>query len=241
MPQLNTSKTRILVVEDHPATRASLVNCLQNQPGWEICGQTDSWRDALAMIQIARPDLVLLDLQLTDGHGWALLYEVAGKPQAPRVLVYSVFDENLHAARLLRAGAAGYLTKEAPLEEVVAAVHKVLAGHLVASESMTSQFIRQAVGRETETPEERLKRESEELSDRELQVFELISRGLTNKQIAGLLDIGATTIGSYKTRLMRKLGVSNQLDLVRAARERLLTASHPLHKPLPTIPPEPAQ
>ena len=132
-----------------------------------------------------------------------------------------MFDEHLHAARLLRTGASGYLTKEAPLDEVVKAVRKILAGQLVVSEAMNNELIRLAVGRESESSDAKQAREAAELSDRELQVFEMISRGLLNKEIASNLGIGAKTVGGYKARLMRKLGVSNVPDLMRAAQEQL--------------------
>lgn len=215
------SKATVLIVEDHPATRAGLAGCMGAQPDFAVCGQTDSWREALRIIRAVPPDLVLLDLQLKDGHGWSLLYELAGAQPSPKILVYSVFDENLHAARLLRAGASGYLTKEAPLEAVVHAARKILAGHLVVSEAMTTSLIRQAVGFPEDHHQAELAREAKELSDRELQVFEMISRGLLNKEIASLLGIGPKTVGGYKARLMRKLGVSNVPELIRAAKEQL--------------------
>lgn len=218
-------KATVLIVEDHPATRAGLVGCITSQPDFTVCGETDSWREALRMIRATPPNLVLLDLQLKDGHGWSLLYELVAAQLPTKLLVYSVFDENLHAARLLRAGASGYLTKEAPLHEVVVAARKILAGQLVVSEAMTNVLIREAVGRPPESRQAELAREAKELSDRELQVFEMVSRGLLNKEIAGLLGIGAKTVGGYKARLMRKLGVTNGPDLIRAAQDHL--RSHP--------------
>ena len=220
-------KTQVLIVEDHPATRAGLAACLASQPDFEVCGQTDSWREASQLIRATAPDLVLLDLQLKDGHGWSLLYELAGAAPMPKILVYSVFDEDLHAARLLRAGAAGYLTKEAPLEEVIRAARRILAGQLVVSEAMTTLLIRQAVGLPRDFQEAERAREAKELSDRELQVFEMISRGLLNKEIASLLGIGAKTVGGYKARLMRKLGVSTVPELIRTARAQLRSPAGP--------------
>lgn len=219
--QPNRRKAAVLIVEDHPATRSGLVGCINAQPDFAVVGETDSWREALQMIRATAPDLVLLDLQLKDGHGWSLLYELAGTQLSAKVLVYSVFDENLHAARLLRAGASGYLTKEASLEAVVQAARRILAGQLVVSEAMTTELIRQAVGHPEEHRQTELDREAKELSDRELQVFEMISRGLLNKEIASLLGIGPKTVGGYKARLMRKLGVSNVPDLIRVAQEQL--------------------
>ena len=223
MQETPQPKSRILVVEDHPATRAGICSCINEQPDMEVCAQTDSWREASRFIRSKLPHLVLLDLQLKDGHGWSLLYEFCSQQPQAKVLVYSVFDEHLHAVRLLRSGASGYLTKEAPLDEVVKAVRKILAGQLVVSEAMSDELIRLAVGRESESSDAKQAREAAELSDRELQVFEMISRGLLNKEIASNLGIGAKTVGGYKARLMRKLGVSNVPDLMRAAQEQLKT------------------
>ena len=95
---------RVLVVEDHPATRAGLVACFAAEEDFEVCGQTDSRQEALALVRALRPDALLLDLQLRDGTGWSLIETLTEAGELPPTLVFSVFHEEFHAERLLRAG-----------------------------------------------------------------------------------------------------------------------------------------
>ena len=106
--------SRLLVVEDHPATRAGLVACLEAQPDLAVCGRADSWREAMVLTRELHPDLLLLDLHLKDGSGWTLIEALAAAGELPPTLVFSAFDEEIHAERLLRAGARGYWGAKPP-------------------------------------------------------------------------------------------------------------------------------
>ena len=216
------ARRRLLLVEDHPATRAGLAACFAVEPDFEVCGETASWKEALALVRALRPDALLLDLQLPDGTGWGLIETLAASGELPPTLVFSVFPEAAHAGRLLRAGARGYLPKDTPLERVVAAVRKILAGHLVVSDRVATQLLGQALGQGAASAADQEARELQALSDRELQVLQMLSQGLINKDIATRLGLSAKTVGTYKARLMEKLGVSTTPELQRLAAQRLL-------------------
>lgn len=207
----------ILVVDDHPTTRKGLCDAIAAEPDLRVCGQADGWHAAMDQINALKPDLLVLDLNLKDGNGWTLLQELQAADRLPATLVLSVCDEEVYAQRLLQAGARGYLMKEEPIAAILAALRKIAAGHIVVSDKMASRIILESSG--AISPKARLSKELDSLSDRELQVFEMIGRGLGNKEIAGALGIGAKTIGTYKARLMEKLNVATTPELTIKARE----------------------
>jgi DNA-binding NarL/FixJ family response regulator len=212
---------RILLVEDHPSTRAGLAATIATHPDLSVCAQTDSWHEALTRIRELHPDAVILDLQLKDGTGWSLLNTLSASGELPPTLVFSIFQEEAHAQRLLRAGARGYLSKDTPMEKVVVALRKILAGHLAVSDAIATQLISQAVGQDNKSPTEQETRELQVLSDRELQVLQMFSQDLGNKEIAARLNLSAKTVGTYKARLMEKLGVNTSPELQQIARQML--------------------
>lgn len=217
MSKQHIVRHRLLLVEDHPATRAGLAACLTAEPDMEVCGQTDSRQQALVLTRELRPDALILDLQLRDGTGWTVLETLAATHELPPTLVFSIFDEVIHAERLLRAGARGYLAKDTPLERVPAAVRKILAGHLAVSHRMATRMLEQALRQTLNEPEEQESRELQVLSDRELQVLQMFSQGLGNKEIATQLNLSAKTVGTYKARLIEKLGISTAPELQQVA------------------------
>ncbi len=210
-------KISVLVVDDHPATRKGLCAAIAAELDFCIAGEADSWRDTLQRIRAQPPDLLVLDLNLKDGNGWTLLQELRAQGILPPTLVLSVCDEEVYAQRMLQAGARGYLMKEEPLATTLQALRKIAAGHIVVSDKMASRIILEASG--VGTPEARLSSELADLSDRELQVFQMIGRGLGNKEIAAAMGISAKTIGTYKARLMEKLNLSSTPELTVRARQ----------------------
>jgi two-component system NarL family response regulator len=213
-------RTRILVVEDHPATVLGLITHLQAEPDFEVVGHTDSWREALQLVRTLRPDLMILDLWLRDGHGWSVLQELRCTKELPKTLVYSVLDEASHATRLLREGAHGYLPKNSTLDDVVAALRRIRAGQIAISDLMATQIIAQTVRSRAHPGLESngdAPQALDGLSDRELQVLDLIAAGLRNKEIGVRLGLSAGTVGTYKSRLMKKMGVGSLSEMLRLA------------------------
>ncbi|MEI6676480.1 MAG: response regulator transcription factor [Verrucomicrobiota bacterium] len=209
---MNTRK-RILVVDDHPLVRSGLCQAIAAAADLEVCGEAEGWHEALEKMQDTAPDLIVLDLNLKDGSGWTLLEQLQTRGEMRPVLVLSVCDEQVYAQRVLKAGARGYLMKDAPIEFVLAAMRKVLAGQLALSEVMTSLMLENAA-----TSEPPVTSPMEQLSTRELQVYEMLGRGLSNKTISENLGVSPKTIGTYKTRLMEKLGYRTTPELMLHAR-----------------------
>lgn len=209
---MNSKQKRlVLLVDDHPLTRKGLCDTINAESDLQVCGEASGWREALAAISKQRPDIVLLDLNLKDGSGWDLLKRLEPDADAPPVLVLSVCDEDIYAMRMLRSGAKGYLMKDAPIGRALDSVRKVLDGHVAVSDAMASRLIQLATGgSDTGSPS----KETSGLSDRELQVFEFLRQGLANNDIAGRLGISQKTVGTYKTRLMEKLGVRTTPELL---------------------------
>ena len=209
----NTARpARILVVDDHPIVRLGIRQMIDAEPGLTICGEAESAETALRLVKSSDADLVVLDLSLKDGSGLELirtLREIA--PRLP-VLVLSMHDEHLFAERALRAGAHGYIMKHEAIDGLIGAIQQVLAGRVVVSERM-SQRILGRLG--TDTVESRAPLGN--LTDRELEVFELIGRGLSTAAIAERLEVSIKTIETYRSNIKVKLDIKDAVDLIRFA------------------------
>ncbi len=203
----------ILLVEDHPATREGLRTAIECQPDLRVVGEAESWHAALALVRELAPDVVVLDLNLPDGNGWSLLDQLRSLEILPPTLVLSVCEEAVFARRLLRAGARGYLMKDEPIGTVLEAIREIHAGRLVASPALRSQLMLEALQR-AEPPEATVSPEATDtLSNRELQVFTLLARNLSNREIALQLRVSEKSVHTYKTRLMQKLQVQTTPEL----------------------------
>ena len=207
---MNTAK--ILIVDDHPLVRAGLVARISSQPGLEVCGEAADADEALAMLDSSRPELMIVDLTLKQGHGLDLIRKARQHSPETRMLVLSAHDEALYAERALRVGASGYVNKQEAQEKVLDAISAVLRGERFISEELTRKLVGKAVvgngGRATGV---------EALSDRELQVFELIGRGKNTRAIAEELHLSVHTIETHRENIRAKLGVRNGTELVRYA------------------------
>jgi DNA-binding NarL/FixJ family response regulator len=220
---------KILIVDDHPATRDGLRIAIVAQPDLQIAGEAATWQTAFRLAQELRPDVMVLDLNLPDGNGWTLIEQLKSTKNLPNTLVLSVCDEQIYARRLLRAGARGYLMKDEPLAIILQAIRDIARGELVASPALTKQLLQEAIG----WAEEPIKTESTssigELSDRELQIFALLGNGDRNKEVAAHLGLSEKTVATYKVRLLKKLGVRTTPQLMERYRTWGTTApdSHP--------------
>lgn len=209
----STSKARVYLVEDHPVVREYIAAHVRNDLGLEVCGGAGNTKQALAEVQQMKPDLVIIDLSLADGHGFELIKDIGLTPPVPRMLVFSAHDEEVYAERVLEAGALGYVRKTASEAELLEAIRRVLNGQVYLSASMTSKVLLRRV-----TPPRGDHRSPiQALSDRELQVFELIGNGQSTKQIASTLGVDAKTIETYRARIKEKLGLDSAPALMRAA------------------------
>jgi DNA-binding NarL/FixJ family response regulator len=205
------TRVSIFIVDDHPVVRDGLKSLLEREPDLLVCGEAAGAATALEQITRALPDIVLLDISLSQGSGLELLKDVTiHHPKMP-VVVLSMHDEMVYAERAIRAGARGYVMKGESSAQVVLAIRRVLAGKVFLGDRVMSAIAnRLGQGEVTGGPIERL-------SDRELQVFEMIGKGRSTSEIAHRLHISAKTVQVYVARAKEKFGVSTLRELMREA------------------------
>jgi DNA-binding NarL/FixJ family response regulator len=206
-------KHRLLLVEDHPITREGLAQLVNQQPDLEVCGQAGTAPEALTAAALLKPDLVVVDISLGGTSGIELIKDLASREAALPTLALSVHDELLYAERALRAGAKGYIMKQEPTEQVMAAIRLVLRGGVYLSERMRDRLFQQVARGAAVTQES----EVDELSDRELEVFELIGKGRTTAWIAKNLHLSVSTVETHRAHIKQKLKLENATELVHCA------------------------
>ena len=204
---------RILIVDDHPLVRTGLVSMIQEEPDLEVCGQTGLISEAMELVREAAPDLVTVDLSLADGNGLELIKRLQLHHGAVRVLVCSMHDEALFAQRALRIGARGYIGKAEATTRVVEAIRHVLAGHIWLSEEITGRVLESISGTQAKASTATVDR----LSNRELEVFELIGRGLGPSKIADRLHLSIKTVETHRENIKKKLNLHSGSELTRRA------------------------
>jgi DNA-binding NarL/FixJ family response regulator len=206
-------KKRIFLVDDHPLVREWLTNLINQQPDLTVCGETDSAPQALEAIALAKPDVAIVDLSLKDSSGFDLIKNLKQSETGAAVLVLSMHDEAHYAERALRAGARGYVMKRETTKKVVTAIRRVLEGKLYLSESIAEAMTVRLVGGAAHGASFTV----EQLSDRELEVFEMLGRGLGTRQIAETLRVSVKTVQAYCARIKDKLNLSSATELLREA------------------------
>jgi len=208
-------KPRVVIVEDHPMFRERLASLINKEPDLEVCGESDNIREAMEIIQSTRPDAAIVDITLKGSSGLELLKDLKAQSIPVPVLVLSMHDESLYAERAIRAGAKGYITKDEASDKVMLAIRKVVGGGIYLSESMTSRVLKNLTDGKGGLDGPALNR----LTDRELEVFQLIGKGKAAREIAETLNLGLTTIDTYRARIKEKLNLKNATELVHEAAE----------------------
>ena len=203
--------TRILIVDDHPIVRLGIRQMLAAEPDLEVCGEAESADAAKQLATSARPDLAIVDLSLAEGTGLDLIRSLRELVPTLPVLVLSMHDEALFAERVLRAGARGYIMKRHAITDLVAAIRRVLAGHIYVSERM-AQAVLERLGHDASADSPLAC-----LTDRELEVFDLIGRGLSTGAIAEQLGVSIKTIETYRSNIKTKLNLKDATNLIRFA------------------------
>jgi DNA-binding NarL/FixJ family response regulator len=214
-PPKKQERRQIFLVEDHPVTREGFAQLINYQADLQVCGQAGSAARALSGIETTRPDLVIIDISLVESNGLELIKNLKARHPTLAMLVLSTHDEALYAERALRAGARGYVMKQAPTAEVMEAIRMTLKGELYLSENMRSHMVRQHL----HGPREVRKSDMDLLSDRELEIFELVGKGHTTRQIAARLNLGVSTVETHRAHIKEKLRLKNAVELVRRAVE----------------------
>ena len=203
---------RVLIVDDSPVVRRGLAELLTDESDLEVCGEASNVAEAIRAIENLAPDLVLLDLKLHESNGLDLLNQVRGRFNA-KVLVCSVSDGVTFAERVVRAGASGFVNKNAPAEAVVDAARKVLAGHIYVDPDIADQLLH----RLRRTRDGGVEDPVQALSDREIQVFTMIGEGFSVKEIAERLHLSPRTVETYRDNIKNKLDLSSSNEVVRRA------------------------
>jgi len=213
--QSTTKHYRVMIVDDHPVVRHGLAHLIESAPQLEICAEASGAEEALRIVAQAKPDVMVIDINLGGISGLELIKRIKALDGRVKMLVTSMHDERLYAERALRAGALGYVHKQQATENVVAAIRQVLRGEIYVSPDVADHML-QKVLRGQDTPDSS---PLERLSDRELEVFNLIGAGLTTRQIAQQLHLSPKTIETHRDHIKSKLKLSNNNELVRQAVE----------------------
>lgn len=209
---LNKQIARVMIVDDHPVVRRGLAELIADEADLEVCGEAGDAVEALRLLETARPDVVVVDISLQAGNGIELVEQIKLRDERVKTLVSSMHDETLFAERALRAGAMGYINKQEPTERVLDAIREVLNGQVFLSTRMANRLLQSVVGGETLDQDP-----IGSLSNRELEVFELIGQGLTTKKIAGRLHLSPKTIETHREKIKTKLNLTNSTELARRA------------------------
>jgi DNA-binding NarL/FixJ family response regulator len=207
------NKSRVLLVDDHPIVRQGLAELIDHENDMTVCGVAEDIHHALDQIGTLLPDLTIVDITLKGSNGIELLKNIKIRYPKQAVLMLSMHDEALYAVRALRAGASGYVMKQEATEKVLTAIRQVLKGEIFLSDRMEKKMMRQLVGGSSPRTGSPL----EDLSDRELEVFNLIGQGRGTRQIADDLHLSIKTIESHRAHIKEKLNLQNATELVQHA------------------------
>ncbi len=201
-----------MIVDDHPLVRRGLAQLIDAQDKLSICGEAGDAAEATQKLEELNPDLIIVDISLGGVNGIELIKRIRAKDDDVKILVSSMHDESIYAERALRAGASGYVNKEVATETVIQAIRNVLEGEHYFSADLTGELMKRVV---SGTAGEGSPVDS--LSDREIEVFEKIGKGMMTREIAELLKLSVKTIETHREHIKIKLRLRNAAELTRAA------------------------
>jgi DNA-binding NarL/FixJ family response regulator len=216
--------TRILLVDDHPIVREQLTELIQREPDLVVCGEAEDANAAVKAAQTLRPDLAIVDITLKDTYGIELIKHLKTiLPHLP-ILVLSMHEESLYGERSLRAGAHGYLNKQEATKKVIEAIRRVLAGQIYVSEQMSATILQRMAGGGTAAAAEaaasgRGRNPTDVLSDREMEVFQLLGQGMPISKIADNLFVSVKTVEAHREHIKQKMNFKSSAELLRYAIE----------------------
>jgi DNA-binding NarL/FixJ family response regulator len=203
----------IMIVDDHPLVRSGFRQLIESEADMSVCCEAGNMSEALQLLKHCSPDLAIIDLSLPDGNGLELIKRMQSQNLAIPILVSSMHDEDMFAERALRAGANGYINKQEASEQVIVASRQILAGKTYLSSHMSERLKLEQTG----SPQAPIMSPLEHLSNRELEVFELIGHGMTTSDIAGRLHLSIKTIETHRANIKTKLGLCSAGELTRSA------------------------
>lgn len=205
--------TRILIVDDHPILRMGMKELLNQEEGFEVCAVAEDISSARKALHEKTPDMAIIDISLAGDNGLDLVKEISSSENKIPILVLSMHDESVWAERAIRAGAKGYMMKKEAAESIVFAIRNILDGKIHVSDTIMAQLL----DRFHVNPDSSHAPTEEILTDRELEVFRLIGKGLSTREIADRMTLGVKTIGTYRDRIKQKLCLKSAAELTRRA------------------------
>jgi DNA-binding NarL/FixJ family response regulator len=212
-PAPGPARKKILLVDDHPFMRAGLAGLIDRQPDITVCGEAGSPLEAFQAMEKTKPDLVLTDLTMPGRSGLEFIKDLRAAEADIAILVVSMHDEIVHAERALRAGARGYIMKEAGGENLLTAIRQVLRGEVYVSPRMSARILEGLSGAKPRGSSSPI----EKLSDREFEIFQLIGQGKSTRDIAAQLHLSPKTVDVHRANIKDKLGVDDATGLIRFA------------------------
>ncbi len=215
MNPTKSTKSRVLIVDDHPIMRVGLATLINGQSDLVVCGEAENGLEAMKAVNALKPDLAIVDITLEGMDGIELIKRIRKRGEQCAILVLSMHDEVIYAERALHAGARGYIMKQEARGKLLSAIRKVLADKIWISEAMTNRIISKVVA----GGEMALESPVTPLSDRELEVFTLIGQGRRSREIAEALGISIRTVDAHRQRIKRKLQLEDATALIRYAIE----------------------
>lgn len=212
-PPAEPARRRVLLVDDHPFMRAGLAQLIDRQPDLAVCGEAGNPSEALQAIAKTKPDVILTDLTMPGRSGLEFVKDIIASQPGLVVLVVSMHDEVVYAERALRAGARGYIMKEAGGEALLAAIRRVLGGEVYVSPRMSARILEGLSARKPRGSSSPI----EKLSDREFEVFQLIGQGKSTRDIAEQLHLSSKTVDVHRSHIKEKLELTDVTALIRHA------------------------
>lgn len=206
---------QVLIVDDHPILRHGIAQLVQREPDLQPCGEAGSVEEAMDVMATRLVDMVIVDLSLNDRSGMDLIRTTKQRHPKVHCLVLSMHDENLHAERALRAGARGYVMKQEATRKIVTALRRVREGHIYVSDALGSQMLQRLAAEPADAPKKASPVSS--LSDRELEVLQMIGRGMKTGEIARSLHRSVHTVEAHRANIKRKLNLSTAAELAQFA------------------------
>lgn len=203
-------KYRIFIVDDHPIVRRGIKQLINQETNLTVCGEASDMASALEAIAACNCDLVIVDLSLGQDSGIRLIEDLLFNNPNMKILVLSMHDESLYAERCFSAGAKGYIMKQEPPEKVISALKIVLNGEVYISNTLGSRLLYKLVSKQSATFSSPI----EQLSNRELEVFQLIGKGLKTRKIAEQLNLSVKTIETYIDHIKKKMNLEDSRDLL---------------------------
>ncbi|MBI5055421.1 MAG: response regulator transcription factor [Nitrospirae bacterium] len=204
------SKHKIFIVDDHPLLRQGLAQFIDKETGFIVCGEACDYKGAIQGIEELQPDIAVLDISLGQGSGLRLMEDLRNLHPLILILVFSMHDESAYAERCLRAGANGYIMKTEAPEKVISAIRAILNGEIYVSEKIQKNIINKLAPNQFEVQSSPVAC----LSNRELEVFQLIGFGMKTQQISAKLNLSVKTIETYIDHIKRKMNFRNYHELL---------------------------